>query len=402
MEGIKTIKDIDVAGKRVLVRVDFNVPFDAKGKVSDDTRIEGALPTIRDLLGRGAKVILLSHLGRPKGKPNPKYSLRPVSAALAEKLDQPVLFLEENHGPDVEKAVAAMNDGTVALLENVRFHPGEEANDAELAAAFARLGEGYVNDAFGTAHRAHASTEGVARHVAVKAAGYLLEKELKFLGEQTDKPTHPFVVILGGAKVSDKINVINRLLEKADAILIGGAMAYTFQLAQGRNIGNSLAEPDKADVALAALKKAEERGVKFLLPVDNLITDKLDFANGAIGDTRMANSEEGIPDGWEGVDIGPATMELFKREIATARTVLWNGPMGIFEIKSCAGGTFSIAEAVAGNRDCVSIIGGGDSVKALKQSGHADKVTFISTGGGASLEFLEGKTLPGVAALRGD
>lgn len=402
MEGIKTIKDLDVTGQRVLVRVDFNVPFDSAGRVSDDTRIVAALPTIKDLLERGAKVILMSHLGRPKGQPNPKFSLRPVAGALSAKLGQPVLFLDDSHGPGVEEAVAAMKNGSVALLENVRFYPGEEANDAELAAAFARLGDVYVNDAFGSAHRAHASTEGVARHLKGKAAGYLLEKELKFLGEQTEDPRHPFVVILGGAKVSDKINVINRLLEKADAILIGGAMAYTFQLAQGRKVGSSLVEPDKTGVALEALQKAEQRGVRFLLPVDNLITDRVDFEGGSIGDTRLAATGEDIPEGWQGVDIGPATMELFKREIASARTVLWNGPMGIFEIKACAGGTFAIAEAVASNRECVSIIGGGDSVKALKKSGHADKVSFISTGGGASLEFLEGKILPGVAALRPD
>lgn len=399
MGRIKTINDVDVAGKRVLVRVDFNVPFDAQGKISDDTRIRGALPTIRYLLERKAKVILMSHLGRPKGEANPKYSLRRVGQALVELLAQPVLFLEESVGPKVEDAIAQMPEGTVTLLENVRFHPGEEKNDEELARALARLGDIYVNDAFGTAHRAHASTEGVARQVPVKVAGLLMEKELRFLGEQTSDPARPFVVILGGAKVSDKINVINRLLEKADSILIGGAMAYTFQLAQGRKVGKSLSEPDKVDIAKAALQKAEEREVKFLLPVDNLIVDSLDFGSGAVGQTALAGDGEDIPDEWEGVDIGPATIDLFRKEIAGAKTVLWNGPMGIFEIDACNKGTFAVAEAIGENRDCLSIIGGGDSVKAVKKSGQSDNVSFISTGGGASLEFLEGKTLPGVAVL---
>jgi phosphoglycerate kinase len=399
MAKIKTIRDIDVTGKRVLVRVDFNVPFDEKGKVSDDTRILGALPTIHYLLERKARVVLMSHLGRPKGKVDPKYSLRPVGQALSDLLGQPVHFLEESFGEKVEKAIAQTSEGSVTLLENMRFHAGEEKNDSEMSAALARLGDVYVNDAFGTAHRAHASTEGVARHIGTKVAGLLMEKELEFLGEKTAAPEKPFVVILGGAKVSDKISVINRLLEKADAILIGGAMAYTFMLAQGKNVGKSLSEPDKIEVAKAALEKAKARGVKFLLPVDNLIVDSLDFANAAVGNTDTTREGQGIPDGWEGVDIGPATIDLFRTEIARARTILWNGPMGVFEIKACAKGTFAIAEAVAANRQCVSIIGGGDSVKAVKKSGHADKVSFISTGGGASLEFLEGKELPGVAIL---
>lgn len=396
---IKSVKDIDVSGKRVLVRVDFNVPLDEKGNVSDDTRIQGALPTINYLLEKGARVILVSHLGRPKGQANPKYSLRPVGQALVEALQKPVLFLEDCIGPKVAEAVGQMPEGSVTLLENLRFHSGEEKNDEEMAKALAGLAEVYVNDAFGSAHRAHASTEGVARLVPVKAAGFLMEKELRFLGEKTAAPEKPFVVILGGAKVSDKINVINRLLEKADAILIGGAMAYTFQLAQGRKVGKSLSEPDKVDVAKAALEKAGERGVKFLLPVDNLIVDSLDFDAGTVGESRFTSEGEDIPEGWEGVDIGPKTVELFEKEITGARTVLWNGPMGIFEIEDCSKGTFAIAKAVGSNRDCVSIIGGGDSVKALRKSGQADNVTFISTGGGASLEFLEGKTLPGVAVL---
>jgi|SRR5690625_178204 len=399
MGKIKTIRDIDASGKTVLMRVDFNVPLNDQGEVTDDSRIRGALPTIQYLLEQNARIVLMSHLGRPKGKVNPRYSLRPVGKALAELVSTPVLFLHESIGENVEEAVAQMPEASVTLLENVRFHPGEEKNDPDLAASFAKLGDIYVNDAFGTAHRAHASTAGVAEHFETKVAGLLMEKELKFLGEQTDNPARPFVVILGGAKVSDKINVINRLLEKADSILIGGAMAYTFQLALGRKVGKSLSEPDKVDVAKAALEKANERGVEFLLPADNLIVDSIDFANGKVGKTDFTKEGQDIPDGWEGVDIGPATIERFQKVIAGATTILWNGPMGIFEIEACSKGTFSIAEAIASNRDCVSIIGGGDSVKALKESGHSDKVSFISTGGGASLEFLEGKELPGVAAL---
>lgn len=399
MARIKTIKDIDVTGKTVLVRVDFNVPLDAQAEVSDDSRIKAALPTLNYLLERNARVVLMSHLGRPKGRANLKYSLRPVGQTLAELLGKPVLFLEETFGNEVERAIAQMPEGTVTLLENARFHSMEEENDAQMAEALASLADIYVNDAFGTAHRAHASTEGVARLFKTKVAGLLMEKELKFLGEQTGSPARPFVVILGGAKVSDKIGVINSLLEKADAILIGGAMAYTFQLAQGRKVGKSLAEPDKVDTAKAALEKAKERGVKFLLPVDNMIVDSLNFDKGEVGNVKYTSEGQDIPDDWEGVDIGPATIERFRGEIAGAKTVLWNGPMGIFEIEACSRGTFAIAEAVAENRDCVSIIGGGDSVKALKKSGQSDKLTFISTGGGASLEYLEGKTLPGVAVL---
>ncbi len=399
MGKIKTIKDIDVAGKRVLVRVDFNVPFDQNGKISDDTRIQGALPTIKYLLEQKAKVILVSHLGRPKGKVDSKYTLRPVGQALVEILRRPVLFLEESTGAKVEDAIGQMPGDSVILLENIRFHPGEEKNDEELAKALARLCDVYVNDAFGTAHRAHASTEGVARFVETRVAGLLMERELEFLGDKTANPEKPFVVILGGAKVSDKISVINRLLEKADAILIGGAMAYTFQLAQGRKVGKSLSEPDKVDVAKAALEKAKERGVKFLLPVDNLIVDSIDFGAGKVGNTDFTQEGSDIPEDWEGVDIGPKTVELFKKEIAGAKTILWNGPMGIFEIDACSKGTFAVAEAVGANRDCTSIIGGGDSVKAVKKSGQDGKVSFISTGGGASLEFLEGKELPGVAVL---
>lgn len=398
MAAIKTIKDIDLAGKRVVARVDFNVPI-SDGAITDNTRIRGALPTLKYMLEEGASVVLLSHLGRPKGEVNLKYTLRPVAAELARLLDRPVTFVETTIGAEAEAAVAGLKSGEIALMENVRFHPGEEKNDSDLARAMARLGDVYVNDAFGTAHRAHASTAGIADFVKPAVGGLLMQRELEFLGKKTADPARPFVVILGGAKVSDKISVINRLLEKADAILIGGAMAYTFALAQGRAVGSSLSEPDKVDVAREALKKAAERGVRFLLPLDDLVTDHLDFAGGTIGEADILSAEQGIPEGWQGVDIGPKTIEAFTSEIATAGTILWNGPMGVFEIEACNKGTFAIADAVASNEKAVSIIGGGDSVTAINKAGVSDQVTFISTGGGASLEFLEGKVLPGVAAL---
>lgn len=393
--SIKTIEDIQVAGKRVFVRVDFNVPMKG-GAISDDSRIVAALPTIRYLAKAGAKVILCSHLGRPKGKPNPEYSLSPVANDLAVKLGIPVTFINECIGVAVEMAVKAMSDGGVALLENVRFHEGEEKNDPEFAKALAANADIYVNDAFGSAHRAHASTEGITKFVDTCVGGFLIHKELEYLGSKTENPERPFVVILGGAKVSDKITVIDALLEKADSILIGGAMAYTFRLALGGKVGNSLSEPDKVEVAKSALEKAKAKGVEFLLPVDNLVCDALDFKGGLLGKTRIVEGD--IPDGWEGVDIGPKTIELYKKTVEGAKTVLWNGPMGIFEINDSAGGTFAVAEAVA-KADCISIIGGGDSVKAVKRSGFSEKVSFMSTGGGASLEFLEGKELPGVIAL---
>ena len=398
MEKINSLKQIDVSGKRVLVRVDFNVPLDGEGKVSDDTRICAALPSIQYLLEQNARLILMSHLGRPKGQINPKYSLQPVAAELSKKLLQPVVFLSDCVGPKVEEDVQNMSEASVVLLENLRFHPEEEANDPDFSQALARLAEVYVNDAFGTAHRTHASTAGVAGLIPEKAMGFLIERELAFLGDKTNNPDRPFVVILGGAKVSDKINVIESLLEKADTILIGGAMAYTFKLALGQTVGNSLSEPDKVELARDLLAKAEEKGITFLLPEDSLVTDALDFEAGKIGNTQVV--EENIPDGWEGVDIGPATVRRYKEEIATAKTILWNGPMGIFEIRACSSGTTAMANAIAFHREQItSIIGGGDSVKAIKQAGLGDKVTFISTGGGASLEFLEGKILPGVAAL---
>lgn len=393
--SIKTIEDIDVKGKRVLVRVDFNVPVD-DSRITDDSRIIAALPTIRYLSEQGAKVILCSHLGRPKGRRNLDYTLGPVAIDLSTKLGSPVTFLDDCVGTSVEQGVAAMTDGQVVLLENVRFHAGEEKNDPEFAKQLAANADIYVNDAFGTAHRAHASTEGVTRYLSPAVCGYLIGKELTFLGEKTANPDRPFVVILGGAKVSDKINVIDALLDKADSILIGGAMAYTFKLAQGGKVGDSLAEPDKVEIAKSALAKAGEKGVKFLLPVDTLVCDNLDFGGKVLGKTKVVEGD--IEDGWEGVDIGPETTALYRSEIANAKTVLWNGPMGIFEIEESAKGTFAVAEAVA-KADCVSIIGGGDSVKAIKRSGYGTDVTFMSTGGGASLEFLEGKALPGVVAL---
>jgi phosphoglycerate kinase len=397
-----SLSQVDVKGKRALVRVDFNVPLEERDErqvVTDDTRIRESLPTINYLREHGAKVILMSHLGRPKGKPVEKYSLRPVAARLQEMIGQPVLFSADCIGKEAEDLAARMREGEVALLENVRFHPEEEKNDPSFAQALARLGEIYVNDAFGSAHRAHASTEGVARILPIAVAGFLMQKELRYLAQELEKPARPFVVVLGGAKVSDKITVIDRLIEKADAILIGGAMAYTFDLANGRPVGKSLAEPDKIETARAALNKAKARGVKFLLPVDSYIVEQIDFNARTVSPGKYTAPNETIPDGWMGVDIGPPTIRLFSSEIASARTVFWNGPMGVFEIKDCAKGTFAIAEAIAANSKAVSIIGGGDSVKAVKKAGVADKITFISTGGGASLELLEGKELPGVAAL---
>jgi 3-phosphoglycerate kinase len=397
MARTKTVKDVNLAGKRVFVRVDYNVPFDEHGNVSDDTRIAESLPTLKLLTEQGAKVILASHLGRPKGKKDPKFSLKPVAMALEKRLGAKVAFAEDCIGPTAEAAVAGMKNGEVLLLENVRFYPEEEKNDSAFAQEMAKLAEAYVNDAFGSAHRAHASTAGIAAHLPVRVAGLLMQKELAFLGEKTANPDRPFCVILGGAKVSDKIKVIDSLLDKADSMIIGGAMAYTFGLALGKKVGNSLTEPDKVHLAKAAIAKAKAKGVKLLLPVDNLITDKLNFLNAQVGETKIVDGD--IPDGWEGVDIGPKSIELFKAEIAKSKTILWNGPMGVFEIKACNKGTFAIAEAVAANTEATSIIGGGDSVKAVKKSGHAAKVSFISTGGGASLEFLEGQVLPGVACL---
>ena len=396
MPKVKTIDDIEWRGKRVFVRVDFNVPLDSDCNVTDDTRIRAAVPTIRKLSEDGAKVILASHLGRPKGKRVPELSLAPVAPILAAKLGLPVLFLEDSTGESVETASNSLENGQVALLENLRFHSGETQNDPVFAAKLAKLADYYVNDAFGTAHRAHASTVGVAELLPTKVSGYLIEKELEFLGEKTANANRPFVVILGGAKVSDKISVIDSLLEKADVLIIGGAMAYTFALANGKSVGDSLSEPDKIKVAKAALEKAEKKGVKFLLPLDTLITNSLDFKAKALGETQVVEGD--IPDGWEGVDIGPETTAKYAEEVSRAGTVLWNGPMGVFEIDDSSKGTFAVAKAVA-ESDSISIIGGGDSVTAINNSGYADQVSFMSTGGGASLEFLEGRDLPGVSAL---
>ena len=393
---IKSIDDLELKDKRVFVRVDFNVPLDADGSITDDTRINAALPTIRKLSEAGAKVVLASHLGRPKGAKVPSMSLAPVAPVLAQRIGLPVLFLDDCVGEKIENAVSSMVSGQIALLDNLRFYPGETDNDPVFAQSLAKLADVYVNDAFGTAHRAHASTHGVAELIPDRAAGYLIQKELEFLGQKTESPDRPFIVILGGAKVSDKITVIDRLLDKADTIIIGGGMAYTFALANGKTVGDSLCEPDKVDLARQAIKKAEEKGVKFMLPVDYLVTNSLDFGNKTLGDTQVVEGD--IPDGWEGVDAGPKTTQLYAEEVSRAKTVLWNGPMGVFEIEGSSKGTFAVAKAVA-EGNALSIIGGGDSVKAIKQSGYSDHVTFMSTGGGASLEFLEGKELPGVAVL---
>ena len=396
MARVKTIDDLNLQGKKAFVRVDFNVPLDADGSVTDETRINAALPTIKELQAKGAKIILASHLGRPKGTRNESMSLAPVAPLLAKKLGSTVLFLDDCIGEKIESAVNSLQDGQVALLENLRFHQGETDNEDAFASNLAKLADVYVNDAFGTAHRAHASTYGVPSLLGEKVSGYLIAKELEFLGEKTNDPSRPFVVILGGAKVSDKITVIDNLLDKADSIIIGGAMAYTFALANGKMVGDSLCEPDKVELAKSALAKAEQKGVKFLLPVDTLITNSLDFDAKAIGESKVIEGD--IPDGWEGVDIGPKSIELYQNAISGAQTILWNGPMGVFEIEASSKGTFAVAETVA-NSSAVSIIGGGDSVKAINRSGYSQNVTFMSTGGGASLEFLEGKELPGVSIL---
>ena len=411
-----TLKDLKAHGKQVFVRVDYNVPLEEKNGtmvITDDTRIRATLPTLDLLIKDGAKIILAAHLGRPKGKREPSMSLAPVAVRLSELIKKPVTFVDDCIGEKVEKAVAAMQPGDVILLENVRYYAEEEKNDPAFAEKLAKVAELYVNDAFGAAHRAHASTEGVAKIVAARggqcAAGTLMERELKFLGDELDNAARPFVVILGGAKVSDKITVIDRLLEKADTLLIGGAMAYTFRLAQGYKTGKSLVEPDKVDIAKQALKKAADKGVKFLLPIDDVVatpikTDKLDKKGKNIIEWQnpTVNSSMDCGDAVAGLDVGPATIKLFSEEVAKAKTILWNGPMGLFEDKRFAEGTFGVAKAVAEvtqKNGAKSIIGGGDSVKAINKSGLGSQVTFMSTGGGASLEFLEGKVLPGVAAL---
>lgn len=392
-----SLQDLDVAHKRVLVRVDFNVPLDAEKNVVDDTRIVEALPTIQHLLDHQAKVILMAHLGRPKGKVNPEFSLAPVAAHLKKKLTAPVHFSSACSGAEAEKAVAALKEGEVLLLENLRFHQEEEANDPTFAAALAKLGDLYVNDAFGTAHRAHASTAGITAHMPQSAMGFLMAKEIKYLREELSSPNHPFLVVLGGSKVSDKIGVIQSLMKKADTFLIGGAMAYTFLKATGIDVGMSRVEEDKLDVARALLKEAKERSIKFLLPIDCIITQSIQM--GVPTQNKTLSQESGIPHDWEGVDIGLETRLLYAQEIAKAATIFWNGPVGIFEILPFAGGTRSLAEAIAANTKALSIIGGGDSVTAIKQYELEEMMSFISTGGGASLELIEGKELPGIAAL---
>ena len=398
-----TVQSLQPKGQQVFLRVDFNVPFEPSPdgpKVSDDTRIQETLPTLNLLLEKGASLVLASHLGRPKGKPVEKYSLRPIAAHLAKLIQRPVHFASDCIGPIADQARASLKPGEVLLLENVRFHAEEEKNDPVFAKKLLGSAKIYVNDAFGSAHRAHASTEGCARLASQAVAGLLMDKELRYLGTELSNPKRPFLVILGGAKVGDKIGVLRALLQKANTILIGGGMSYTFRLAQGRKIGKSLCEPDKVDLAKEILAEAEKRGVKLLLPEDTFMVEKLDFAARQVSPGKFTQPGEDIPDGWEGVDIGPQARQTYAKEIASASTILWNGPMGVFEIPACAEGTFTIAKAVAANRSAVSIIGGGDSVTAIKQAGVGNQVTFISTGGGASLEFLEGKVLPGVAALQ--
>lgn len=388
----KTVRDIDVVGRRVLVRVDFNVPMEA-GCITDDRRIREALPTIRHLVAEGAVTVLCSHLGRPKGRPDPAFTLAPVAARLSELLGRPVPLLPDCVGPEVEAAVARVMPGDVVMLENLRFHPEEEANDPAFAAALARLGDLYVNDAFGTAHRAHASTVGVAAHLPA-VAGFLTEKELRHLGQALEAPSRPFVAILGGKKVSDKIGVIRNLLVRADALLIGGGMAYTFLKAQGGEIGASLLEKDSLPLASELLAEAARRGVRFELPRDVVVT--ADPSGGAVSRVVEATA---IPDGEAGVDIGPRTASDFAAIICGAGTVLWNGPMGIFEVPAFAAGSRAVAEAMA-TSGAVTVVGGGDTAAAVEEFGLADRMTHISTGGGASLEFLEGRELPGIAVLQ--
>ncbi|NME95861.1 phosphoglycerate kinase [Clostridium cochlearium] len=390
----KTIEDIEVTGKKVLVRCDFNVPL-KDGKITDENRLIGALPTIKYISQKGGKVILCSHLGKPKGEPKEELSLAPVAKRLSELLNKEVLFAADNEvvGKNAKKAVENMKDGDIILLQNTRYRKEETKNEENFSKELASLADIFVNDAFGTAHRAHCSTVGVTEFVETSVCGYLIQKELKFLGNAVENPQRPFVAILGGAKVSDKINVINNLLEKVDTLIIGGGMSYTFQKAQGYTIGTSLLEEDKLDYAKEMIEKAKEKGVKLLLPVDNVVGEK--FAE----DTEaIITEDQNIQEGYMGLDIGPKTSKLYAEEIKKAKTVVWNGPMGVFEFKKFAKGTIEVAKAMA-ESGATTIIGGGDSAAAVNQLGFGDKMTHISTGGGASLEFLEGKELPGIAAL---
>lgn len=388
----KTIEDLQVSGKKVLVRVDFNVPLNDKQEITDDRRIQGALPTIKYLIEKGAAVILMSHCGRPKSAADTKFSLAPAGARLSELLGQPVVMAKDVIGESATEAVAKVKSGEVVLLENVRFHPEEKKNDAEFAKKLASFGDLYVNDAFGTAHRAHASTAGIADYLP-SAVGYLIKKELDFMGGALEAPEKPFVAILGGAKVSDKIGVIENLIDKVDTLIIGGGMAYTFYKAKGNNTGSSLLEEDKIELAKELMEKAEAKGVQFLLPIDDIVAKE--FNNES--ETQVVEGQE-IPDGWMGLDIGPKTQALYAETIMAAKTVIWNGPMGVFEMSNFAKGTEAVAEAM-GKCDGITIIGGGDSAAAVQQLGYADQITHISTGGGASLEFLEGKVLPGVDVI---
>ena len=389
----KTISELDIAGRRVFIRVDFNVPLTAEGKVSDDTRIRESLPTIKLAIEKGARVVLASHLGRPKGKPDKKYTLEPVAGRLAELLDADVTLTDEPVGDGARKVVNDLRAGAVALLENLRFSPLEEANDEGFSRALASYADVYVNDAFGTAHRAHASTVGITKFVGDKGVGLLMEREVKFLGKLLGDVERPFVAIIGGAKVSDKIGVLDNLLGRVDQMLIGGAMANTFLKAKGGRLGRSLVEEDKLALARSFLKKAEERNVDILLPRDVVAAAGTKSESGRI---VQANS---VPEDLAALDIGPETARGFADAIARAKTIFWNGPMGVFESEPFASGTLAVAKAVAGAAGALSVVGGGDSVAAVHKSGLADKITHISTGGGASLEFLEGKKLPGLAAL---
>jgi phosphoglycerate kinase len=388
-----TIRDVDVKSKRLFVRVDYNVPLNDKAEITDDTRIRASLPTLQYALERGARLILTSHLGRPKGKVNPKMSLRPAAERLGKLLGRKVEFAADCVGPEVEKQAAALQDGEVLLLENLRFHPEEEKNDAEFARKLAALAELYVDDAFGSAHRAHASTEGATHFLSPAVAGFLMEKELEYLGKAVENPQRPYVAIVGGAKVSDKIELIQNLMRFADAVLIGGAMAYTFLKARGVEVGSSRVEDDKVELARTLMDFAERRTIKLRLPKDHVVAERIDAA----ARPEITSSAQ-IPAGKMGVDIGPSTRADYAADIATAQTIVWNGPMGVFEIAAFAEGTLEVARAVAASK-ALSIVGGGDSVAAVHKAGVESQISHISTGGGASLEFLSGMKLPGVEAL---